>query len=726
MATWRASSIVLLALTLASTSRASIVCEEVGGVPPRETTVRIVIDSPANGDVIPARTACGGKVTISGSFLVDAPPLQYDFYIVIDSSGSTTLDSGADVNRNGIFREPADNIYQAEIQAAQDFINALDWSASRVAIVRFSDAPAILRQQLTTDMPAALATLETMKGEPPRGGTYYTSALEAVRLEMLARGDLVNRLQRGIFLSDGAPSDIPTSLIDDKARELAAMGMIMDTFALGALDSTSLRSIASITRGTFTPLATPGDIVGLLPTFVPDVAYSFESVNTMSGANGIMVVDDATGTYQAIVNLVPGPNHVVLNLTAYGAPPVTVECTLDLTVPDPLTPDAGPAVAACDGVHATLDASRSISTVCGAPIFRWLDCNGFPLADWSSVPTLDIEPCLLPCETVTLEMSCPSDACSDTATTVARCTTIPSPVPAVLSQCALHASLTCGVTDPSLDVDWDLDPSTDSDGDGNPMNDADASGCPLEQDFPAGGTYDVIAWASDPVSGCTAFQRLGVTVGPNPAPLNIDGGTCPGVPASFSCGTAVAGTTYWWDFDATRDSDSDGDFLNDRDAMGCDVSNTWLAGGTPAVHGWSQDASGCILMFAEGIIDVSMVALPGEASGLRVTRAGDAITLTWTGVPGATGHRVLRGTIVPLQSTGAYDHAADDAASRGACSVLAPATTFTDPDDVVDPTGFYYLVTGFNDCGGEGPTGDAWDLHQLIARPARLPTPSCP
>jgi hypothetical protein len=318
------------------------------------------------------------------------------------------------------------------------------------------------------------------------------------------------------------------------------------------------------------------------------------------------------------------------------------------------------------------------------------------------------------------------DSSSVTAITVATCATIPPPVPVVVSACALDVELDCGVTDPSFDVDWDLDPATDADGDGNPMNDADASGCALAQTYPSGGTFDLIAWASDPASGCTAFQRIGVTVAPHPAPRNIDGGSCPGAPTLFSCGVPDAGSTYWWDFDATVDSDSDGDPLDDRDAIGCDAANTWLAGGRPEVHGWTETADGCVRMIAEGTMDVTSVAVPGEAADLRVSRSGDSVTLRWTAVPGVIGHRVLRGTVLPLQRTGTYDHAADDAASQGACLVASPITTFTDLDDVADPTAFYYLVTGVNDCGGEGMTGRGFDLRQFFDRPARLPTGGCP
>jgi hypothetical protein len=724
MGSWRAALFASLVVVVATTASASVTCEQASGTPPDDTLVRIVIDSPADGDVIQPRNACGGKVIVSGSYVVHAPPLQYDFYIVIDTSGSTASSSGADVNRNGTVGDlPGDSIYEAEIQAAEDFINALNWSASRVAVISFSGSPT-LRQPLTSDLAAAIAVLETMRGGTPGGGTIYTSALEMVRQEMLTRGDLVNRLQHGVFLSDGQPQGDPEADIEAKATELARLGMRMDTFALGAIDSTSLRAIASITRGTFTALATPGDIVGLLPSFVPDTSYTFDSTDVTTGMPGLMVLDEGAGTFQAIVNVVPGSNQITLTLTALGTPPITVTCSINVTVGEALFPDAGPSVEACPRQTRTLDASRSTG-VC-TPIFRWLDCNGAPLSTWSTTPTLDVEPCQLACETVTLEQSCEGDACSKTATTVARCLAVAPPIPALVASCATEASLTCGVTDPSLDVDWDLDPARDSDGDGDPTDDLDASGCDVTHDFGSLGDHDAYAWVSNPATGCSTFERITFTLDPNPAPRNMDNGACNGTPLDFSCGTPVAGLTYWWDFDETVDSDFDGNPRNDHDADGCDVERTWATSGRHEVHGWSSTTSGCLDEFGAGTVTIAPGATPGEVTDLRVTKAGaDGVHLTWTMVPGADYHRVLRGTVLPLQRTGAYDHVADDATGRGACQVIG-ADNFTDPDDQDDPTAFYYLITAYNDCGGEGPTGQGNDNHQRFDRPPRLPSLTCP
>ncbi len=716
---------VLVALALAAPASAQTVCEEVGGEPGRETTARLTIDYPLPGAVINL-VDCAAQITVTGSWQVTAPPPLYDFYIVIDASGSTLQDSGADVNGNGIFREPADNIYQAEIAAAEEFIRAVDPAASRVAIIKFSSAAlTVVRQQLTPDMAAALATLATMKTEPPNGGTSYTSALNAIENEVLARGDRVNRFQRGIFLSDGAPSDVPLSQIDVAAGRLAALGVVVDTFALGAIDSAKLRDIATITGGTFTPLATPGDILGLLPSFVPGNRNTLDGANATAGTGDTQALDTPSGTFAITLDLVPGDNTLKLTLTTSGNTVVSARCSISVFVPEPLIAHAGDPASACTGRAVQLDGSRSQHPGCSVPTYHWLDCNGVELAPPSSSPYLDVIPCDLPCPTVTLLMGCTGATCRSVSTVDLTCNSIAPPSPVVVSTCDLVAVLDCGSGDPTMRWTWDLDILTDADGDGDPANDADDTGCGVMTTYASSGTRTAQVTGEDASGNCSSLAPLPVTVTAHPAPRNLDGGLCPGATALLSCGTPLAGETYWWDLDDTVDADLDGDPTNDADRSGCDTSVSWPTGGTHLVRGWADDGAGCVRLVAEGVLDVNANVAPGLVPDLRVSKSADSVAFRWVGVPGAIDYRVARGTIAAIFGAGAYDHEADQPASIGACSTLA-AMTFTDPDDVADPTGFYYLITGVNECGNESGTGQAWDRYQYFDRPARRSTASCP
>ena len=183
-----------------------ITCTRTEGAPGDETTVTINIVDPLDGSTIPATAACGQPLSVTGTWSIEAPPPLFDFYIVIDASGSTAGDSGSDVDGDGIRFEYDDNIYCAEIAAAKAFIDALDPASARVSITRFQSF-AELSQPLTTDFVAAQATLDRMKTVFPGGGTAYVPAMQSMEAEVVASGDRVNRDQVCLFLSDGQPNE---------------------------------------------------------------------------------------------------------------------------------------------------------------------------------------------------------------------------------------------------------------------------------------------------------------------------------------------------------------------------------------------------------------------------------------------------------------------------------------------------------------------------------------
>jgi hypothetical protein len=114
---------------------------------------------------------------------------------------------------------------------------------------------------------------------------------------------------------------------------------------------------------------------------------------------------------------------------------------------------------------------------------------------------------------------------------------------------------------------------------------------------------------------------------------------------------------------------------------------------------------------------------PPEVTGVLASRSGPSLALAWSAAPGAATYLVSRGSIVPsLWRDDAYDHAADDAAGRGACDAGADLG-FADPDDATDGEASYYLVTAVSACGIEGLTGT-----DSLGRdsPARQPAASCP
>lgn len=495
----------LVTLLAAASTHAQVTCENVGGTPPDDTRVRIEITSPAPGATIPATSACSTTVRVEGNWLVESPIIHYDFYMVLDTSGSTRRDSGADVNGNGIFGEPADTIYQAEIAAAQAFERELDPAFQRAGVISFSDAPT-LQHELSADLVSVDGALERMKTATPIGGTRYVPAMEAVRQESLLRGDPTHR-QRCIFLSDGEQNETLAE-VEAKASELAAAGIVIDSFALGFATSPGLESMARITGGTFTALLNPGDIVALLPALASRPSYGFQASSLELGEAAAVSADEAAGTFSTDVLLGPGLNNVMIVLTADSVPPVTVQCVVQVTLENDIKADAGPPLGTCVGEPVTLDASASNPGACAVPLYRWVDCYGNEICPSSPDPvcTVVMDPT---CTEVTLWLGCEGENCKLKDTTTIVPAVGPTPQDVALSTCpAAPVSLTCGTPEPGATYWWDLDGAVDSDGNTDPSDDADATGCDVNASWPDAGLRDVRAWGTLP-GGCTFLIAAG-------------------------------------------------------------------------------------------------------------------------------------------------------------------------------------------------------------------------
>lgn len=701
---------------------AAVTCETTSGFGSARTTVRLDILNPSGATTVVPTNPCSQDLLLSGTWAITGQQADYDVHLVIDASGSTTDDSGIDVNGNGLLGEIEDNIYQAEILAARTFVAAADPAHVRVASIRFNKTGDVWGH-LSNNLPTVDTIIDSMRWDDPRWDTYYVRAMEAVDNEVVFYGNRLARQQVCIFLSDGIPDD-PMSEIQSKSQRLADLGVVIHTFALGFTESQALEEMAAITGGTFTALSRPGDIVGLLPGVIPLGPGAFTVVNERTGVPGFASLDLTAGTFRARVTLVPGTNRIVFNLGTDSTPPIVVECGVDVLMPATLVADAGPPADTCTGARILLDGSASLTTTCSYPLFQWFDCWGAALCPASSDPTCEIIACAAGCDEYRLELICDGEPCTSTATVTLDCTVAPPLSPRLRSRCGLSATLECG-GDPGLPTWWDLDTTTDSDGDGDPTNDGDMLGCNITATFPTEGLQRTLVWTRDSTISCTIGHELHFTVRAFPAPRNLDGGVCPGERADFSCGSALMGATYWWDFKGAIDSNFDGDPTNDVDEAGCDASVTWVAPGTQDVHCWERDSFGCLRLVAVGTMIIGAGAIPGEVPDLMVGRRGPELDFAWGGVPGAATYRVARGTLANLWILRAYDHSADDLAGQGTCDT-GGLREFVDPDDADGPANFYYLVTATLSCGGEGLPGQAWDRTDYIPRPPRIPSPGCP
>jgi hypothetical protein len=393
--------------------------------------------------------------------------------------------------------------------------------------------------------------------------------------------------------------------------------------------------------------------------------------------------------------------------------------------------NAGPDLSVCEATPFSITGAGSTSRGCTQVLYQWFDVLGNPVSPVSTSPRLDV-PGLTGCPgvlTLVLVAACGDvgfETCGSADAMDVACPKPVAPPPTSTSTCGQGAQLLCGVAEPGVTYGWDTDTAVDSDGDADPTNDQDAAGCDVTVTWPSAGAVTVRAWAVEP-TGCTSFADLVVDVLADPLPpVPAATSGCPGTPTSLTCGAAEPGVTYTWDLDLTVDTDGDTIADDDGDATGCDVMSTHPEGSTPA-RVTATDARGCRAS-ADVVVDVNSGTPPGEPGDVRFARAGAALQITWQAASDAQSYFVVRGTLATfagcLPADPCYDHAADDTAGQGACSVGA-ALTFTDPDDA--STGnWYYLVGAVNACGVEGSLGDAWDGRTAIPRDARVPMPSCP
>ncbi len=381
--------------------------------------------------------------------------------------------------------------------------------------------------------------------------------------------------------------------------------------------------------------------------------------------------------------------------------------------------NAGPNLTACDGVPFTVSGAGSTARGCSQVLYQWFDGAGTPISGVLTDPR----------ETFTLN-GCPGTAqlvlvaaCGDAGfencgtfdVTDVMCGRPQDPAPTSTPACG-GASVACGGAQAGVTYWWDADTSVDADGNTVPGDDVDLAACDGTIAYGAGGLHAARAWARDAL-GCVAFVNVDVaSLEPATPPVPSAEPGCPGAVTMLRCGSAEP--TASWDFDIATDSDGNTVPDDDADAADCDAAATYAAGSWVARV--TVTAAGGCTAFADVPVTIAPTTTPGEVGGDRVRRSGAALTLTWDPAPGATSYRVSRGPIGTW-----YDHAADDAAGRGACDT-AGLTTFTDPDDATDGANWYYLITAVEGCGLEGTPGDGFDGRARFGRDPRQGVATCP
>ncbi len=275
---------------------------------------------------------------------------EIDVVFVIDTSGSTSAPSGADVNGNGITgasrigpfwnTDAGDSILAAEVAAVRLFLDGLDPRSTRAALVTFAGEagggsglfggepvpPALTEVALTRDHDEVKRALDRVLERGPLGSTHMAAGVDQATVELLGlRGALSesNRSSQKIvlFLTDGQPT-LPYDAMykADNARAVfraadraRRAGIHFHTFGIGeeALDGpVAIVELAKRTKGIFTPVREPGDLVDVVAQVELANVTSLVLQNLSSGANAELVTLLPDGSWNGLVPLVAGRNEI--------------------------------------------------------------------------------------------------------------------------------------------------------------------------------------------------------------------------------------------------------------------------------------------------------------------------------------------------------------------------------------------------------------------------------
>ncbi len=290
-----------------------------------------------------------------------------DLAIIIDTSASTILSTGKDVDGDGV----PDNVLKAEIVAAKQLLNFLDPAKTSVSVVSFASV-ATLEQTLTPNYASARAALDAILARGPRGGTNFSEAMRVATDELAGSRARRGALPVEMLMSDGA-AIFPTAQVD-RAKNGT---IVVNSFAVGAgASSTILGQISDATGGIMTPVPDPADLVFILPnrvTFgitkmpvsatasdnvaVRDVTFAIASPgNAFSNT----IVDDAD-PFQGFVTLPAVSNRLTLSVSAtardYGSNQTSTSPATITVLPNDSSPYIAPSspTSAKVGDQVTLD-----------------------------------------------------------------------------------------------------------------------------------------------------------------------------------------------------------------------------------------------------------------------------------------------------------------------------------------------------------------------------------
>ncbi len=297
-----------------------------------------------------------GKVSTQG----ERKP-NVDIFFVLDVSGSTSHYAGVDFGDSTdlplpssamggarpqirIFggglgmggppiRDLRNSILAAEFAATRRLLSQLSPETTRVGLITFGERASLL-QPLTHDLERVRQALDEVLMGGPYGGT---NMVEGIRLAIKELAGLGQSQRRGdaikvqFLLTDGfptlpigggkraAPED--TTLAINAARIAGKAGIKIHVFALGEEALSYPRAavgIAKKSRGIFTPVVRPADILGILENVsVVGVDY-VEVLNETTGQRASRLRLAADGFFSSALPVEEGLNRIQVFARASG------------------------------------------------------------------------------------------------------------------------------------------------------------------------------------------------------------------------------------------------------------------------------------------------------------------------------------------------------------------------------------------------------------------------
>jgi len=317
---------------------------------PNQTNIHLEIEFPGDGAVV-SDSACGTFVAGRAMALGDRSK-RFDVALVLDTSGSTSEPTGADINGNGVIgarqrgriaslfggsTDDGDSVLAAEVLAARQILRDLDPRTTRVAVITFAGGdslretgpPAVTRQPLTNEYERIENSLNFILRTEPHGQTHISGAVDHTTMELLglygSRSEKVSNAEKLVFFfTDGQPT-LPFGPLaqsdNTRAVRRAAMrankaGIRIHSFAIGSealAGPIASIELADMTGGSFIPVRHPGELSAVVDALnfanLEDVVL--RSKTTGKEANPFRVTAD--GSWGGFVKMVPGSNEIQIS-----------------------------------------------------------------------------------------------------------------------------------------------------------------------------------------------------------------------------------------------------------------------------------------------------------------------------------------------------------------------------------------------------------------------------